>query len=201
MVFATKVVWGGGWGLGRGRVKFCLAPARAPLFGEREISLSCAHPAHTHSLFQSPILDQSVFIRWRTSPGAQPPKNPLVGPMNSKRLAPQVLPENPAHTSRRTYLLNRKAECFFVYIYIYGAHPCAQYPVRGSFSGLLGCVLGAIWNQFVENSRCLHICCAHPLAHSPSWRLFGYKLVVQFWRAAIYIHIYIYIHTVYLHIP
>jgi len=163
MVFATKVVWGGGWGLGRGRVKFCLAPARAPLFGEREISLSCAHPAHTHSLFQSPILDQSVFIRWRTSPGAQPPKNPLVGPMNSKRLAPQVLPENPAHTSRRTYLLNRKAECFFVYIYT--AHtPAHSTPLGVRFRDFWD----VFWGPFGINSWKTQGVCTFA-AHTP-WR-------------------------------
>ena len=42
MVFATQMVWGGGCGLGRGRVKCCLAPARAPLFAEGGIVVSCA---------------------------------------------------------------------------------------------------------------------------------------------------------------
>ena len=153
MVFATKMVWGRVWALVGGRVKCCPAPRRAPLVAELEISLACAHPAHNHSLIQSPILDQSVFIRWRTSLGAQPPKTPWWKHWILKVLLPRCFQKILRTTSRRTPFLNRKAGCFFVYIYIRRT-TLRTVPRLGSFSGLLGCVLGAIWNQFVENSRC-----------------------------------------------
>ena len=172
------MVWGGGGGLGGARVKFCLAPARAPLVAEREISLSRAHPAHNHSLFQSPILDQTVFIRWRTSPGAQPPKTPWWNHWILKVLLPRCFPKILRTTSRRTPFLNRKAGCFFVYIYIilyiyihiyiyiyiYGAQPCAQYLVWGRFRDF--------WDVFWEPSginswNTLGVCTFS--AHTP-WR-------------------------------
>ena len=120
MVFATKMVWGRVWALVGGRVKCCPAPPRAPLVAEREISLSCAHPAHNHSLIQRPILDQSVFIRWRTSPGAQPPKTPWWAQWILKGLLPRCFPKILRITSRRTYLFIKQSRLFlYIYIYIY----------------------------------------------------------------------------------
>ena len=130
-------------GPGGGRVKCCLAPPRAPLFSEREIFLSCAQLAHNHVMLWRAIWDLSVFIRWRTSPGAQPPKDPLVGPVDSKRFAPQVPPENPAHNQPAHMPFNSKNQVVFC-IYICCAQPCAQYLVWGRF----GDFWDAFWGPF-----------------------------------------------------
>ena len=141
MVFATKTVWGRVWALVGGRVKCCPAPRRAPLVAELEISLACAHPAHNHSLIQSPILDQSVFIRWRTSLGAQPPKTPWWKHWILKVLLPRCFQKILRTTSRRTPFLNRKAGCFFVYIYT--AHNPAHSTSFGVFFGTFGMCFGS----------------------------------------------------------
>ena len=163
-----KKVWGRVWALVGGWVKCCPAPPRAPLVAEREISLSCAHPAHNHSLIQSPILDQSVFIRWRTSPGAQPPKTPWWAPWILKVLLPRCFPKILRITSRRTYLLNRKAGCFFVYIY------------STSFGVVFG-TFGMCFGSHLESIRGKLLVFVHLLRTTPGAQPF----LATFWRQVV----------------